>query len=386
MVTVNIKKQTNSSITKNLSFDLDDYTIFAGENNSGKSNLIRAIKATQDSNGLKDYKIIYISAENTQPQKEELKSSASSTEFYKLLEDILQPIFDKKLINSLIKKFDKARERKKFVKTVNKFLKDFGVSDKSFDVKIEGQKFSEDLIVKIVKAFVNDLYNSLITEVDLNNIGMGTQRLIVMALIKYYQEKKIEADEKVLIIFEEPEIYLHPKYKESLYRCLVKLSKRKNTMVLITTHDPYFIELGEKQKIYKIYRSDVLTDQHATDIIVVDSGKTLPYKSYSEINYKIFGLASEAYFLELYEYAKRKVAKFMGKKELDFAYHEFDLLMFYPYLDGLGLQQNYKDDRGNDVTPLTILRHILAHGKRKKYPIAKNEAVKYLVGFVGFIN
>jgi len=44
MKKLTIKKQTKSSITKDIGeLELGDFTIFAGENNAGKTNLIRAI-------------------------------------------------------------------------------------------------------------------------------------------------------------------------------------------------------------------------------------------------------------------------------------------------------------------------------------------------------
>jgi len=294
---IEIKKEKDSCIQKDLKFELGNYTIFAGENNSGKTSLVRAIYRHKD---IKDYKKIHIPAEHIQPQNEETKNSAAKTEFYKLLKSILGPLFDKKILEELIKKFDKSPEKKKFVQGVNDILKEFGVNEKKFDIKISDDELEEDFIIKITKAFVKDLYKTDIEEVDFNNIGMGTQRLIVAALIRYYEEQKIEEDEKLFVIFEEPEVYLHPKWKKELYKSLYKLSSRENTKVLITTHDPYFIELGKRQKIYRIFRNP--DEKDTTDREEKDNNKILNYDSDSEINYQIFDIPSKTYFLELYEY------------------------------------------------------------------------------------
>ena len=104
-----IKPQKDSSISEEISLELGSYTILAGENNSGKTNLIRAIKDHED---LKTYKKIFVPAEHIQPQNEETKSSTTSTEFFKFLKIILEPIFDKNLLKDLVNKFNESEEKK----------------------------------------------------------------------------------------------------------------------------------------------------------------------------------------------------------------------------------------------------------------------------------
>jgi AAA15 family ATPase/GTPase len=306
---ITIKSQKNSSITEKIDdLEIDNYTIFAGQNNSGKTNLIKAIMDHED---FVEYKKIFIPAQQIQPQTEQTKNSAGTTPFFKLMKSILVPIFDKNILKDLINKFDNSSGKKNFVDGINEVLKDFGVEKKRFGVKISEDQFKEDLIIKIIKAFVKDLYETDVDEVDFENIGMGTQRLIVAALIKYYQDKGVGLDEKMLIIFEEPEVYLHPRLKKGLYDSLLKLSKRPNTIVLITTHDPYFIELGKKQRIYQVRRSLDPDKKDATEIkLIEDDEGVLPYRSDSEINYIIFDLPSKTYFLELYEHL---LSFFVGK-------------------------------------------------------------------------
>ncbi len=61
---VTIPKGKDSSITEDITLELAKYTIFAGENNSGKTNLIKAIK---DHDDFKSYNQIFVPAENIQP-------------------------------------------------------------------------------------------------------------------------------------------------------------------------------------------------------------------------------------------------------------------------------------------------------------------------------
>lgn len=295
-----IKPQPNSSIIEEIKdLELGNYTIFAGKNNTGKSSLARAIENHEN---LKDYKKIFIPAEHTQPQNEETKTSAAKFEFYKLIKSILDPIFNKNVLKDLIKEFNNSKDKEIFVSDVNKILKSFGVEKKEFDVKILNDEFEKDFIIKsLVKAFVKDLYETEIQEVNLENIGMGTQRLIVAALIKYYVENKIKkSDEKILIIFEEPELYLHPEWKKGLHNALLEFCKGENSKVLITTHDPYFIDIAKDQKIYKVFRNEDHDDTTNIEEIKKESF-LLSYNSSSEINYFVFDLPTKTYFLELYE-------------------------------------------------------------------------------------
>lgn len=370
-----IPKQENSSITEEITLDLGDYTILAGENNSGKTNLSRAIKEHGD---LKTYKKIFVPAEHTQPQNEETKSSVSKTDFFKLLKLIVSPLFNKgTMLKSLVDGFNGSTVKNKFVEDVNSILEDFGLKNHKFDIKISDEEFKEEIIIKLIKAFVRDLHKTDITEVDFENIGMGTQRLITAALIRYYEEKKIDENEKVLLIFEEPEVYLHPKWKKGLYDSLFRLSQRENTKVLITTHDPYFIELGKKQAIYMVYRDPSKKDATAADLIPEsDNKRLLPYKSDSEINYLIFGMPSEEYFIEFYENLKRREEL---KNRREWKYYEFDNYMFNSYFKAKGVKQDCKDDNKVPVMSMTRLRHDIAHGKENSADIGKE--IENLIGF-----
>jgi len=68
--------------------------------------------------------------------------------------------------------------------------------------------------------------------------------------------------------------------------------------ILITTHDPYFVELGRDQKIYEIKRNK---ETGTTEVEEKIESPLLGYKSDAEINHLIFNTPSQTYLLELYE-------------------------------------------------------------------------------------
>ena len=375
-----IPKQTIGSITEEIGVELDNYTILAGENNSGKTNLIKAI---MDHDDLKGYKIIHIPAEEIDPDDKETKLSTKKDPFYQIMETILDPIFNTEMFESLIADFNSSDEKNKFVDGVNKILGELGVDKKKFDVKILQEDLKKDLIIKVTKAIVKDLYDSDVEDVDLENIGTGTRRMIVAALIQYYAYSKINDGEKIILVFEEPEAYLHPKWKKGLYESLFKISE--NSKVLVTTHDPYFIELGKSQKIYRVHRDLDPAKKDATAVSPIEEpkkGDLLPYKSSSEINYLIFGVASREYFLEIYENLKRRVESSVVKSEL--SCKKFDQHMFETYFKLKGVAQNHKDDNGDACLAVTRLRHNIAHGKNIDEALISIEtATEDLRGFLG---
>jgi len=78
-------------------------------------------------------------------------------------------------------------------------------------------------------------------ELEMENIAMGIKQFaIIYALIKNGYLSK----EKILII-DEPEVHLHPKWQIEYAKLIVELVK-KGIKVLVTSHSPFFIEAVDK--------------------------------------------------------------------------------------------------------------------------------------------
>ncbi|MEK7603710.1 MAG: AAA family ATPase, partial [Patescibacteria group bacterium] len=296
---ITISPQGNS-ITKELKFKLGNYTIFAGENNSGKSNILVALQ--ENENILAEYKkdeIIYIPAEDVSPDKSDVfKTSATKSPFFQILFKILKPLLEMNVVSlrGLIDSFDQGGTKLELVNYVNDSLNALNIKNKRLKLKIDEDKFKEELIIKnIISSVIVDSHGDEDVEVSLENIGSGTKRIIISTLLQFYGG--IKSKDKLLILFEEPEIYLHPKLKRSLYEALFKIAK-DNIRVVITTHDPYFIELGSDQIIHNVSRDN----DGATAVNPPINGK-LPLSTHAETNYVIFGVPSTDYLLQLYQVA-----------------------------------------------------------------------------------
>ncbi|MEQ4923447.1 ATP-dependent nuclease [Proteus hauseri] len=79
---------------------------------------------------------------------------------------------------------------------------------------------------------------------DMSMFGHGSQRTIQMALIQYLAKIKSESSTKkkpnILLLIDEPELYLHPTAVELLREALIVLSKN-GYQVIITTHSGLMI-------------------------------------------------------------------------------------------------------------------------------------------------
>ncbi len=357
-----ISIENYKSITDKIEFELADYTVFAGKNNAGKSNILCHIHENYKKEVDPECEVIYIRSDQIDPRTE-CSTSQKGSEFSKTVVPILNEIVDETILSDLISKFDKSGEKKKAEDEINKILSDSGVEDKKVIISM-GSDFGPDDVRKLIGVKALDQYREKDNEIDLDSIGQGSQRLMSIAFILYY--KKIYAsggNKKILLLIEEPEAYLHPEWKKSLNTMIKKLLKKEDgsgvdVKVAITTHDPDFVRLNRDDKIYEVSRDQ---NTKSTTLKHMDnSWSVLGYRSHSEINYFVFNQLSESYFLELYEHFKIK----SGIN----SYDKFDSerLAGKNNTEGKPLLADEKDASGNDITYVTKLRHEFAHPEEEK--------------------
>lgn len=135
---------------------------------------------------------------------------------------------------------------KDLVNDVNKHLEEWQIS---FGITIKKIKI-DDIIKNLFEHNWKD--DNLGGEaIDINQYGQGFQRHIIYTLIrlsaKYVDRrtssKKEFIPEFVLILFEEPEAFLHPAQQDILHAGLKEISSDKDeqTQILISTHSPIFV-------------------------------------------------------------------------------------------------------------------------------------------------
>ena len=130
-----------------------------------------------------------------------------------------------------------------FRKEINENLKEWGVE---FNIDINPVR-PEDIIKNLVShSFIDKILDK---EMDIGLYGQGLQRHLIYVLIrlssKYKEEKIYEkkefSPELTLILFEEPEAFLHPTQQEYLDSSLRSLASEEGQQVIVSTHSPIFV-------------------------------------------------------------------------------------------------------------------------------------------------
>ncbi len=184
----------------------------------------------------------------------------------------------KKIISSsesfsiLNKTFDDFTDKFKQEKTKDGFSLDGFISDINKDISDRKIKMDLDIrhldVADITKNLIEPYIKDEVLgdhKLPIESFGEGFQRRLVYTLIKLstkYQEKKAVKDKKeffsnfLIILFEEPEAFLHSTQQEILNQSLKKLSGEENQQVLISTHSVHFVSrnIDNLPSILKLYK------------------------------------------------------------------------------------------------------------------------------------
>ncbi len=136
----------------------------------------------------------------------------------------------------------------------------------------------EDMIKNLLSHYFEDK-NLNNEQISLGAFGQGLQRHLIYTLIKLsvkYVDKKVEkkkdfAPDFTLILFEEPEAFLHPAQQEQLNLSLKALSEVEEQQVICSTHSPIFVsknitdllslirlnKIDGQTKIYQLGKKDM---------------------------------------------------------------------------------------------------------------------------------
>lgn len=148
-------------------------------------------------------------------------------------------------------------------KEINENLKEWGVE---FNIDINPVR-PEDIIKNLVS--YNFIDKMLDKEMDIRLYGQGLQRHLIYVLIrlssKYKEvktyEKKEFSPELTLILFEEPEAFLHPTQQEYLDSSLRSLASEEGQQVIVSTHSPIFVSrnIEDISSLIKLKRENGIT-------------------------------------------------------------------------------------------------------------------------------
>lgn len=197
-------------------------------------------------------------------------------------------------------------------KDINESLKEWEIE---FKLDINSVK-PEDIIKNLVSHYAID--KNLNKEIEVKYLGQGLQRHIIYTLLKLSSKyKDIKKSEKkdfspdfTLILFEEPEAFLHPNQQELLNYSLRDLSSEEGQQVIITTHSPIFVSknIQDITSIVRFTRKNGITRTYQISI-------DLKNKLLNENNELIISLKDKIKDNSINNETKNRIKKIIGDTE-----------------------------------------------------------------------
>ncbi|WP_179317925.1 ATP-dependent nuclease [Winogradskyella undariae] len=155
---------------------------------------------------------------------------------------------------------------------------DFSIEELENDVNLEISNWNIKFGLNINSIQPNDIVKNLVSHyiqdgnlnnqtVKIDSFGQGVQRHLIYTLLKLsskYSDSSIAKNKKefnpdlTLILFEEPEAFLHPSQQEKLNINLRELSKENAQQILITTHSSLFVSknIENLNSLIKVNRTE----------------------------------------------------------------------------------------------------------------------------------
>jgi predicted ATP-dependent endonuclease of OLD family len=168
-----------------------------------------------------------------------------------------------KLSESIEQLNSEARERDGFLTQIAQPLND-ALKAWNIQIDLSVNTISTDIIIKslINYAFIDQNINN--TSFDLDRFGHGFQRSVIFELIQLASKLQKKSTPQTpdfnpdftLLLFEEPEAFLHPAQQENMAYHLHNFGKPEGQQIIITSHSPIFVSknsdnLGQICRIQK---------------------------------------------------------------------------------------------------------------------------------------
>jgi predicted ATPase len=264
------------SIPADFKLDLADFTAITGENNTGKTNFVEAIatrKATfvDDGGNIVEVTPVYISAESIVGD-EELKIGKTA-EAFKALSELLttDPSFvleeteESQAVSDVLESFSDS---------VNVKLRELASASSGSSLRLGIQKSLKlKTILHDILSFIPSDSISSKDHKKFEELGQGWQRLIIAAFLLTKRDTASDDNHVILLLIEEPEVYLHPRLKRRFYAMLRALSEKDGVQVLITTHDPYLAGVSQddgdgKSTVYSFIKTGEMTAEPQKGVVL----------------------------------------------------------------------------------------------------------------------
>lgn len=193
--------------------------------------------------------------------------------------------------------------------------------------------------------------NNSIIEID--DLSTGEKQIVFRGT---YLLKNVNGISNGIVLIDEPELSLHPKWQEKILEYYRKMFRRQgvqNVQIIIATHSEYLIKaaLEDKENILIISLHD---DNGVIGTNKILSPYVLPTCTSAEINYFTFGVISNDYHNQLYGYLQNKYQLDSITKMDRFILGKVEFLN-----DDLLIESSFRNQRYHTLT--TFIRNKIDH-------------------------
>jgi len=271
-------KLENIGIIKKANIDIDGLTVIAGENDTGKSTLSKAIFALLKSRD-KDFSMLpKVFKEKSIYKNSTMELETKDIKYFRKDDSVWSTFTDKKpdaidvifiespLVWNLQEFFNTTVQIESRLSQIGEEISiPYPYLMKDLDYKLHTSKSNignNDLVKSIKDSLINVMNGEFKKNEQSNMYSFhrddNIYDLINMATgIKYFGLIQVlidnnRLDKNVILVLDEPEVHLHPKWQLKLAELIVLLVKN-GVKVLVNSHSPYMIEAlqrySEKEKI-----------------------------------------------------------------------------------------------------------------------------------------
>ena len=329
--------------------DLKGMNIIVGKNNAGKTRFFEAVEKQFEENDA--VTVLYVRAREVKIE-EELKGTADNSN---LVRNIIE-LFKVSNLDFEIKK--EAQDMcTDILNHTNANFKSITGDDVKFNTQI-GTHISLKWAARSVMNMEKVTLDALKRE------GQGYQKLIIASFLRACVDKIKEScpNQEILILFEEPEVYLHPSLKKELNRVLRDIASAEKYQVIVSTHDPYFLW------------SNINQDDTSAYAFRNEEGNTVLEQNV------VFGVEDEMLFITLYN----KVIK--SHRSIDAldthlqSKYSDDVMCYKKCEKGCGISKCRVP--GQNISLVTYIRHQIHHANNKCNKKYDDEQFKKSVGIL----
>ncbi len=239
-------RNTDNIIEITIEFDNNRKVIFNSNENSwpkyyNEEN--EQIKSYQG-NIKEDFPCIYLPAQRNISQA---LSFHKRTLMGKIAHSFNKLVREKNLTSELKSKFNEIMEIFNKIEQFKQFKDDFILffnelqPSITYKLKVDFKPFTPLNYFKTINILINDESLGNNYDIDMEELGEGTRNLIILSLLRSYA-KNFKKEAQGLLIIEEPEIYMHPQARKHLLNIFKEIVRNSNIQIMITTHSSSFIE------------------------------------------------------------------------------------------------------------------------------------------------